>query len=272
VLASPNEILRVAGLDAGVSAPELLMGDHRNLVWTAREIATGKVLVIKTSRDLRTKGMIAREAIALRAMEGWPHVPTLRAAGALPGDRPFLVTDALDGAPFAAALHRATGGPPGELMRRLADWLCDFSRRDVPPALACEAGASSGSWAADYRPRGAPPVVVGLVHGSFDPGNVLVKGHGPDLRLAGILDFEASRPGSALIDIASMAVRLVIGGRADLCQLWLAAAAEAWRSTSLPSEVLPYSLAQNERRRQAARADPRVAVATPTLLAAGHRL
>jgi hypothetical protein len=268
---SASAILRASGLDAGTSAPSVLPGDHRNLVWTAREVATGKTLIIKASGDARTTAMITREADALRGLAGWPHVPVLRAAGALCGDRPFLVTDALDGMSLTSALGRRGTHAFGGVLRSLASWLQDFSRRDIPSALCDGTEQWSGSWATDYRPVGASRVVTGLVHGSFDPGNVLVRWRGPDLALAGILDFEATRPGSVLADIASMAVRLLIPGRADLCRAWLEVAAEVWMSPKLPAEVLPYSLAQNERRQQAARKDRRVAVADPVSLAACHQ-
>jgi len=199
--------------------------------------------------------------------------------------RPFIATELIPGRRRQQALP-STKPHVERCLAELSAWLHRFARVQLArPNVHFLGERFSGPWSPWYAPGSAPPVVeqassvtaghnknrLGLVHGSFDPGNILLDWSNPRL-LTGVIDFEASRLGSPLIDIAGLALHFLLGDRPDLATSWLATAAAEWGWPDLTAAVLPYLESHNERRKDAASTGPVDFVSEASLRACAHLL
>lgn len=257
-------------------------GIHRNQVWRVRTADGATALMLKLQTTREGFPTVEHEADVLRHLRWLAGVPRLVAAGTVGRPkRPFLLTQAISGVPLAHWLRLDRPAAASQLAN-YAHWLRSFSLVDAPRAILREKACRfEGPWAMNYSPDVAPPVIindasagdrlaanhnhVAVVHGSFDPRNVLVADDAT-AQLTGVVDFEATRLGSPLIDIAGLALHFLMWRRADLASAWLTAASEAWQWPSLAIDAMPYLVAQHERRRAAAMVNTDVPIAPRRLI------
>ncbi|UXA17459.1 phosphotransferase family protein [Mycobacterium sp. SMC-4] len=283
---APTALAKAGISSTRIASIRAVPGRHRNDVWRIRLRAPTSHVVLKLQSPLTGFQSVAHEAKILDLLGRHTGVPALVAAGTVGlSGPPFLITEALGGTPLARWLSRNQHAAEGQL-RSYAVWLHEFSRRTEPRRMLQKMAAEfTGPWAISYSPGAAPPVELDdggvrpdascatpsnvhratLVHGSFDPNNILVADDG-SASLDGVVDYEATRLGSPLIDIAGLALHLLMWGRSDLAHTWLNVTAVTWNWRSLAHDAIPYLCAQHERRRNAARGDSDVAVATQSLI------
>jgi aminoglycoside phosphotransferase (APT) family kinase protein len=224
------------GAQCGVEALQVMEAGHAGLTFGFRVVdgaaATVRArLILKLSPPgVRRAGNtdVHRQAPLLRALHGAglpvPGVPWAGADEAAFGT-PFVMMDFLPGQPFfvwqpdasfdlapqsvaalwqqcidaLARLHRF------DWQRHLPDWQAPCALRDEierwDPILAkspeprwIEAGLRARDRLFETMPSGAP---VGLVHGDYQPGNVLYDAG----RLSGIIDWELASIGSRRLDV-----------------------------------------------------------------------
>ena len=271
---APEEALAAAGIST-VSLITRIPGAHRNRVWEVRAAGHPTALILKIQAHATGEQTVAHEADVLRRLQPLRGLPVFHFAGtAGVSDTPFLITRMVPGAPLASWLASSPASG-AELFTELARWLQVFSQlTGATELLRSRAARYVGPWSPCYSPGAAPAVVdteqatdagrnrLALVHGSFDPRNILIS----DRIDVAAVDLEATRLGSAFIDIASLALHLVMWQRVDLAVQWLTAASLAWSLPSLARDVLPYLLAQDERRNAARHLQPGISVADSHLL------
>jgi aminoglycoside phosphotransferase (APT) family kinase protein len=224
------------GAHCRVEGLEAMEGGHAGLTFGFRVVdtlrdATRARLILKLSPPgVRRAGNtdVYRQAPLLRALQaaGLP-VPGVPWAGADEADfgTPFVMLDFLPGAPFfvwqpdaafdrtpaavaplwtqcidaLARLHRF------DWQRRLPDWQSPCSLREEverwAPILAkspeppwIEAGLRAQARLLESLPSQAP---IGLVHGDYQPGNLLYDAG----RMTGVIDWELASIGGRLLDV-----------------------------------------------------------------------
>lgn len=196
---------------------------------------------------------VAHEAIVLARLAGQAAIPTLLAQGIGPRGLPFLVTAHIDGSPLE---DRSEASP--EVLGALACLLMDFSKsldrsglrtctgldvfaarpplRDLLAGQARRGGVDARTAALMTQLQGrVEPERVGLVHGSFDTGNVLVEPDGP----LWLVDLEATRPGPVSLDVASMAGSIAEWSP-EQAGKWIGAAARVLGADWNPVNVAGY--------------------------------
>lgn len=240
--------------------------DSRNDVWIIELEGDQAPLALKVQAEDASVPTVVFEGRTLRQLQGHPGVPTLCNVGVVGAQaRPFILTELLPGRRLQQALP-VSKPEVEQCLVELSAWLHRFSRIQLArPTLHFLGEQFSGPWSPWYAPGSAPPVVeqassvnaghdknrLGLVHGSFDPGNILLDQAHQRL-VFGVIDFEATRLGSPLIDIAGLALHFLLADRPDLATSWLATAATEWGWPGLTEAVIPYLEDHNERRKDAA--------------------
>lgn len=281
--------IAAALLDSGIPTTRIasivaVSSDHRNDVHLVSLRNPAVRVIVKLQTQQSGFQPVAHEADVLTLMRSHSGLPRLIAAGRTGRrSRPFLITEMLHGIALDSWLSRDEQGTEGQL-GSYAAWLHAFSRSTAPlAALRLKATGFIGPWSISYHPDGIPLVDVGggpdagaapyevtnlhrvaVVHGSFDPKNILVA-NDATAHLSGVVDFEATRLGSPLIDIAGLALHFLLWRRVDLARAWTNAAATTWNWPLMARDTMPYLVAQHQRRLAAADADPAVRVASRRL-------
>lgn len=183
---------------------------------------------------------VEREALILRSLRrNFPFIPNVVLSGRDSRGRSYLASTELRGTPIGDAVSGGdwiTGVAYalkafGDLAAHLpaaARWRGSDLFGDHPhlPSLLRQASTQANDelnrLAGEIAVRTTSEPVV-LVHGSFEPDNVIVDGR----RLIGLLDLEAARLGPASYDVASMMTSLAMSAGPGRALEWLAACKEA---------------------------------------------
>ena len=224
-----GQILDTAGIHP--VRVEAFAGEQRHRSW--RITTATEILWVKIEMSISPVSGLCREAACLRALGPNPLPrliyariqPTMLVTAECPG-RP--VADCGEASSWAAGAASALGtfwrrrreaprfahAPGPDLFGDRPDLgrLLVEAAVNAPPALA----TLSNSLARDVRPE-----PIGLVHGSYDPDNVLVEAG----RLTGLVDLEAVRFGPLAWDVATMADGLLESQGFAAARTWLACAA-----------------------------------------------
>jgi serine/threonine protein kinase len=161
-------------------------------VYRAVQRATGRHVAVKVLQtdhaSPEATRRVERELAALRALAGHPHVVAVLDTGVTTADRPYLVTELLDGG--TAAERRP--------------------RRPWPWPEAVVVGIEiAGALEAAHR--------AGVVHRDVKPANVLFDADGRsalvDFGVASVLGVDASSSGSLTASVPFVAPEVIDGGR-----------------------------------------------------------
>ncbi|GGC77536.1 phosphotransferase family protein [Chelatococcus reniformis] len=176
---------------------------------------------------------VYRQAPLLRALHraGLP-VPDVPFASAEEDElgTPYIVMERLPGRSFVVwEPHASFSREPAEVDRvwrsavaalaglHAFDWRTALAAWEAPRPLADEVGywapilekAQEETWRAKGRRLGAllartvpPPGPIGIVHGDYQPGNVLYR----DGRLTGVIDWELASIGAQMLDLGWLAM------------------------------------------------------------------
>ena len=284
-MADWKEALAVVGrTGSDVKVVESHLG--RNLVWWL-DRGQNRGLFVKVEPEGDSSSDLQREIDLLGRLRGFPSLPELVASGHLSDDRVFLITHPLQGEPLADLIGRRPA-LPRSLLVDLATWLWTLASHDGARRYLEHEGVSYvGTWAPDYFPQASIPeeshqagqslggfdawpipnsltplLRSAVIHGSFEPRNLLVL-ESERLQLSGVLDLEAARIGSPLLDIANLALHLLIAGARETARDWLLAAGQTWKlEAEMPQLAFPFVVSQNLLRVAAAKTDPEVEVAS----------
>jgi Ser/Thr protein kinase RdoA (MazF antagonist) len=208
-------------------APALTEQRHMS---TRVELSDGTRGWLKVDRAGMPLAGVQREAEVLQSNGHVAGLPRVLAAGTTASGRPFLLATEVPGTPLSQRADLVDHLPA------IARWLIGFSSTAavMPYPLGAVAtwdlygprpdlhrlAFEAAAWA---EGRIARPVQLGsdadlptaVVHGSFDPANVLVDDDGR----VGVLDLEATRLGPTVIDVAGMGCRLAPLGSAPAWQV-----------------------------------------------------
>lgn len=210
---------------------------QRHLSW-AVALSSGERCWVKLGRHETAVAGVRREAAVLHQLDERWFAPRLMAYDRR---RPVIATQHLDG----RMLAEHEDDEVYDLLRPLASWLQSFRTCGAlaahPPSVVASwdlfgtdpdvnrllddgaafwtrAAHRRGIRASAVRQRRLRPAAGGVVHGSFDEDNLLID----DARaVSGVLDFEATRVGPSAIDVAGMAVDLLLHRGASLARAWL---------------------------------------------------
>lgn len=212
---------------------------------------------------------VREEAEVLALLAGrLPYVPTVLATGTCPETGlPYLLTQALPGHPVTArpdvaceplfdelvgwldSLQRVAG--LRELLSHRLPRLVDRYRPDFDPLTSAlersaqlagnpgqEAAREYHSLLAELVQRRPARPTPEVVHGSLAPANILRDGH----HLTGVLDFEGTRLGSAMYDVASLAADLLETHGLTVVRAWLRRCGEHYGPERIQFEARPFLL------------------------------
>lgn len=227
----------VRGLGIDPRSAVAWVRDQRHESWRACGPVGG--VWIKIERVASPIAGVEREADILTWLDtDSGRAPRLLARGRCESGRPFLVTAEITG----TSISDAPGGPwthdAACALRAFASrppprWLAEQRGNDLfgdaPDLSALLRDAADNGPLRELASRiGGRTTIqdVGLVHGSFDPDNVIACPYG---RVA-FVDFEATRVGPSSVDVAAMTAGLVLrDGHCAAARSWLSACA-----TNLP--------------------------------------
>ena len=251
---------------ARVESIEGPLPNHRHVVYRLQVRKDGHSPIawwLKSGQASRCASGVAHEARFLDLVRGrLAAVPTIVARSdtieGKPIDHAWFISSSLPGRPFAA--HQSPFDT--STLHWMKNWL-DHLSMCRPEAEHCAGSCVREGVFSEHpdllsllepadatlgrNPIGArllhraraaaqTPTGSGVVHGSFDSRNVLVDANGNP---TGVLDFEAVRPGSPMLDIASMACSLAMDISPELAKRWLHANSSSSTDERIETEVVP---------------------------------
>lgn len=210
---------------------------QRHRSWSV-SLGSGVCCWVKAGRHDSPVAGVRREAIVLERLDGAWSTPRLLASDP---SIPAMATAHLDG----RSLADCADGEVIERLASLADWVRAFSTDAPLQAYPCSVvapwdlfgaapdvgrllGPGARLWEATAKRAGLRPLAPvppgpiagprGAVHGSFDEDNVLFDAAGT---VSGVLDLEGARVGPVALDVAGMAVDLLLGRGPQTARAWL---------------------------------------------------
>lgn len=209
------------GLRAGVPPPHEQR--HRSI---RVDLLDGTPGWLKVDRAGMALAGVQREAEVLQANRHVDGLPQVLTAGTTSSGRAFYLAAEVPGTPLSDRVDLVDHLPS------VARWLVGFASTAIVVSYPPEAVATwdlfgprpdlhrlavgAVAWAESRIARpvrlcAGPDLSTAVLHGSFDPTNVLVDDDGR----VGVLDLEAARPGPTVIDMAGMGCRLAPLGAAS---------------------------------------------------------
>ncbi|CAN3128062.1 phosphotransferase family protein [Mycobacterium sp. smrl_JER01] len=220
-----EDVLRPSLGELKVEDLQRLTGGASRTTWsfTARTGAAARSLILRTGeRDALHAGMQLEAQVQQRAAAAGAPVPHIVTADDSPGavGVPFLICAAVSGETIVRRIFRGLDDAGrSRLLGQCATALAAIHRAD-PDGIALSTPDELGAWRArldeigdttatfewtfrrlaDERPDPSP---LGLVHGDFRMGNLIVADSG----LAAVLDWELTHIGEVYEDLAWFCIR-----------------------------------------------------------------
>lgn len=248
---------------------EPVLPASRNHVWRLRIGGRKADLFLKIQRDASTSASVLDEAESLLTLQRQlPHVPTLITFGR--GDSsglPFLLTEELPGLPLSRTLGDEAPNLP-RLFKQVGGWLQELQNQDgLRKLLEKRVPRSFGRFVPTFDPVGSardlcrkfrgitptptlceyedflseiahtPLAIPGteIVQGSLSTENILNSGW-----LTGILDYEGTRLGSLMFDVANLTVNLIDDNQMEAAHIWIKVCAELFGEKRIRFEAKPF--------------------------------
>jgi hypothetical protein len=269
---------RAIGISAG-DIIELQRLPFRSLNETWRCVLKGWPLPLYVKIQGRTypSTTVSDEAQVLCVLKDrLPLVPRLITYGQEEESRrPYLITEERPGLPVHHLLNDVNLPTPYKLLYQVADWLCEFKMNSyLRPLLERRLDRAVGVYQPDFDPitaalklcseiqevdRGElasvfrallakgrrgnwPRSPREIVHGSLTTFNLLanVIGSEKSLSLTGVLDFEATRIGNAMFDVATLALYLLMSAWPAGAKVWFSTCAHRFGESRVMGEALPF--------------------------------